>query len=936
MSWFSLFFQRKLAVRATMLFAGALLIIMGGGMALLTVIYLHAIDEIEDEQIKQANNQAQHALQLSLSEMTRRSEDWSSWDETYHLLIQGDPDFKQRNLTPATLLSNDVDLMIFLDRTGHYREGAQLSQDHSQSSAPSPDLLAQLLGPNGVTPMLQARVKEPETVLSALSGLLTLQNIPHLISMTPVLTSTQQGPVAGWMIWGRRLPDFFPARYQPMLPAETRLLLPGDPTIPSTVPTMLAQAIDEVVLQYQPKRLLAYSQIRDLHQAEIALLSVQAPRALHQGGLLSIQIWLMASLVLGSLLLVCFYRLFHNQVSGRFTLLERGLTQVRQAQHLTPFPLPGQDEIAQVSHIIAQLQYSRRLSEQAHQEMEQQFSALFEGASVGMALLIDERLQSINQPLVHLLGYDYPSQLEGQHWSTLFSSQNEQDPFSLTHFKECMGQNSDAFEWEFVGRAGWRVPCEVNLIPLASNQQTGWLIAARDITERKNNEHTIYRLSHYDALTGLLNRHQLLTQINGYLASRDQQLDAPFALLHLDLAHFKLINETFGHAMGDVLLQLIAERLSHHFTEPWLARIAGDEFVLFLPHMEHGLQPLRMAKECLQLIANSAHLQQTELSVCCTIGIVIGSIPFHSAEEILQAADFTLNRAKQRHRPIALFTRRLQQESMRLTLIKRDLPQAIRNNQLQLFFQPIVDVTSQQIVAMEALARWPHPDVGFIPPAQFIPFAEESQLIIELGLWVLQQASALGANLNKERQVLGLPPLQIHVNLSARHLSSHTLLPTLQQILQESGMQPEQLCIEITESMLLEQPREAVQRMHRIKQLGINLALDDFGTGYSALNTLCHYPLDVVKLDRSFVLRLMEGRQGELLVRAIINMAHDLELDIVAEGVETGQQQQKLAALGIREIQGYFYHAPMPASALFALCLPQESAANAMSSTKQP
>ena len=859
--------------------------------------------------------------------MAGRSEDWSSWDESYRLLIHGDADFKRRNLNSATLLSNDVDLMIFLDRRGNYHEGAQLSADHSETQAPTLALLSQLLGPQGLAPMLQARIKEPEKSYPPLSGLLTLQTIPHLISLTPVLTSTQQGPIAGWMIWGRRLPDFFPARYQPILPAATELLLPGDPAMPHALLAQQEQASDGVVLIHQEEQMLAYSQIRDIQQRAIAQLLVHAPRTLHQGGRLSIKIWLITSLLLSILLLALFYRLFHKQVSGRFTLLEQGISQVKQEHSPSPFPMAGQDEIAQVSHIIAQLQYSRQLSEKARLEMEQQFLALFQGASVGMVLLIDEQLQSINQTLVHLLGYDHPNQLEGQHWSTLFSSQTANDPYSLDHFKHLMAQNSGTFEWEFVGYSGWRVPCEVNLIPLETTRQTGWLITARDITERKNSEHTIYRLSHYDALTGLLNRHQLLTKINHYLMSHDWQVDAPFALLHLDLAHFKLINETFGHAMGDALLQLIAERLGRHFTEQWLARIAGDEFVIFLPKIDHTLQPLRMAKECQQLIATSARIQQAELSISATVGIVIGSIRFQCAEEILQAADFTLSRAKLDHHPIRLFTRRRQLESIRLTLIKRDLPQAIRNNQLQLFFQPIVDVTSQQIVAMEALARWPHPDEGYIPPTQFIPFAEESQLIIELGLWVLQQACAMGADLNRKRQAVGLPPLQIHVNLSARHLSSHALLPMLQQIVQESGIEPTQLCIEITESMLLEQPREAVQRMHRLKQLGIRLALDDFGTGYSALNTLCHYPLDVVKLDRSFVLRLMEGKQGELLVRAIINMAYDLQLAVVAEGVETELQRSKLMALGIQEIQGYYYHAPMPAPALFALCLPQTTSA---------
>jgi EAL domain-containing protein (putative c-di-GMP-specific phosphodiesterase class I) len=247
------------------------------------------------------------------------------------------------------------------------------------------------------------------------------------------------------------------------------------------------------------------------------------------------------------------------------------------------------------------------------------------------------------------------------------------------------------------------------------------------------------------------------------------------------------------------------------------------------------------------------------------------------------------------------------------------LPHAIRNDHLIAYFQPIVDAQHGRMVGIEALARWNHPEQGFISPAKFIPIAEEGPLILELGEKILFQACHIGHQLNQNRQAAGLSPLLIHVNLSARHFASHTLLPTLEETLRITQMPPEQLAIEITETMLLESPRESIRRMQRIKQLGIHLALDDFGTGYSALNTLCQYPIDVVKLDRSFVLRLMEGKQGELLVRAIINMARDLGLDVIAEGVETQAQQQRLCALGIREIQGFYYYRPMSAGDLMAL-----------------
>ena len=212
--------------------------------------------------------------------------------------------------------------------------------------------------------------------------------------------------------------------------------------------------------------------------------------------------------------------------------------------------------------------------------------------------------------------------------------------------------------------------------------------------------------------------------------------------------------------------------------------------------------------------------------------------------------------------------------------------------------------------------RWQHPELGFIPPGRFVPIAEADHLVLELGEKVLQMACRAGVSLNQCRTNRGLPPLLIHVNLSARHFGSPTLIPLLEETLRQTGMPASQLALEITETTLLESPREAIRRMHTIRQMGIHLALDDFGTGYSALNTLSDYPIDVVKLDRSFMLRLTAGPQGELLVRAIINMARDLGMEVIAEGVETEAQRDKLLALGIREIQGWLYYRPMSIEAL--------------------
>jgi diguanylate cyclase (GGDEF)-like protein/PAS domain S-box-containing protein len=905
----------KLSTRATWLFAGGLLVIMGGSLCVLSLFFLHSIGQIEQDNISRSNQQARETISLKLNDMATRSMDWAYWDETYQLLTQGDSEFAARNLTAESLRTNDVDLMVFLDRQGQLREAVTLSASGVQIQPLGTRRWQELNASEAIGSQLESMRQRPNVDTKPLSGIIALQGEPYLIAVTPVLNSLYQGPVAGWMIWGRRIRAFFPFQFQRILATDAQLLPvqlsshPGEPT-----PT----SVGEIEIRTHDDRIQASSPLWDLNHHVVGIIQVTAQRTLHQGAQLSLLVLFVLNLLGSLLLLLLFLRLFRKHVSERFSLLENGIKQLVQANWTTQLQIEGQDEISLASKIINQLVESKQLSRLALDDIEQKFAALYDNATVGILMVHDHHILNLNETALHMLGYEQQNELLGKPFSDLFPPASPQERYSLARFTQMLALGHRMVEWEFVGHSGWRVPCELNLATLAHTADPGWLITIRDITDRRNSESKIKRLSLYDNLTGLLNRYQLQALLQGDLDRRGSDASY-FALLYIDIAHFKNINDTFGHSTGDYLLREIAARLSRHLSEQILARVAGDEFVLYLPHIRDFYQPMRLASRIQAWIAEPFQQDESELAVSACLGIVIGSNEFTSAEDVLRCADYALNQSKHHPRQLKLFTSRLYQEALLSTLIKRDLAHAIRNDHLVAYFQPIVDARNGAMVGIEALARWNHPEQGFISPGLFIPIAEEGNLILELGEKILLQACHLGQQLNQNRQAQGLPPLLIHVNLSARHFASPSLLPKLEETLRITQLPASQLAIEITESMLIESPRESIRRMQRIKQLGIHLALDDFGTGYSALNTLCQYPIDVVKLDRSFVLRLMEGKQGELLVRAIINMARDLGLDIIAEGVETQAQQQRLSALGIREIQGFYYYRPMSPDALLAL-----------------
>lgn len=435
-------------------------------------------------------------------------------------------------------------------------------------------------------------------------------------------------------------------------------------------------------------------------------------------------------------------------------------------------------------------------------------------------------------------------------------------------------------------------------------QVVGTAGVARDITGRKQAEARIRYLAEHDALTDLPNRTLLNTRLAEAIAHSVGE-QAQMALLFLDLDHFKNINDSLGHELGDKLLQQVAERLGQMLDErDTISRPGGDEFAILLAHCGDAAMIGRIAQRLLDGVAQPFLVDGHELVLSASIGISV--YPYDGADlgTLMKNADAALFTAKAAGRNnYQFFTAEMNARVFERLSLENSLRKALGRKELVLHYQPQVEVKSGRLVGFEALLRWRHPDMGLISPARFIPIAEETNLILPIGEWVLAEACfQLMA-----WQAQGLPATSVAVNLSAVQFRQRNLVDIVARVLAESGLPPERLELEITESLLMEDTERAIQVLHDLKALGVRLSLDDFGTGYSSLSYLKRFPLDKIKIDQSFVRDLTRDPGDAAIIQAIIAIASKLGMGVIAEGVETREQLDYLNRHDCPEVQGFLF-----------------------------
>ena len=449
---------------------------------------------------------------------------------------------------------------------------------------------------------------------------------------------------------------------------------------------------------------------------------------------------------------------------------------------------------------------------------------------------------------------------------------------------------------------GGRVLERVTLPQCSRGKTIGRVYSFRDISERLEANRRIETLSHTDALTGLPNRRTLLSRID-YALALAQREGVPFSLLFLNLDRFKHINDTLGHGMGDRVLIEVAERLLLTLRQvDTIARLGADEYVLLI-HQADAAGAEGGARRVLDAMQRPFTLDDLNFTVTCSVGISLHPGDGSTADEMLQAADAAMNEARESGRAGFRFHQARAEGTSKLrTRMKLDhaMRQALASGRFRLHYQPQVDLKSGEIVGAEALIRWRDPELGDVPPVEFIPVAERSGFIVSIGSWVLRQAVQQAALWREQgRQLL------MSINVSALQFQQADFVDSVARALAEVGLEPQWLELELTESILIQDAQEALHRLQALAELGVKLAIDDFGTGYSSLAYLKRFPIGRLKIDRSFIQGLPSDESDAGIVRAIANMARALRLELIAEGVETEAQRQFMLQVGCEQYQGF-------------------------------
>jgi diguanylate cyclase (GGDEF)-like protein/PAS domain S-box-containing protein len=522
-------------------------------------------------------------------------------------------------------------------------------------------------------------------------------------------------------------------------------------------------------------------------------------------------------------------------------------------------------------------------------------------------------IEYANPAFERITGYD-PREIIGQDCRFLHGPDDDQE--GLSSIRQALAGNLEASvvvrNYRKDGSLFWN-QLFVAPVPNAQGQTTHHIGVINDVTDLMNYQEQLEYQANYDSLTRLPNRVLLRDRLQHAIEAARRR-DTKIAVVFMDLDGFKNVNDSLGHSVGDRLLAVIAERLARSArTSDTVARHGGDEFVVVLPDLTDEAGLIAWMERTRAAISEPVMLDDTELYVGCSMGASLFPQDGDDAETVMKKADLAMYRAKEMGRNNYQFY----QPEMNATVgarmnLERRLRRALRDGEFLLHYQPQVDMATGAIVGIEALVRWRDPEQGLVSPASFIPVAEESGLIGPLSEWVLREA----CRQNKAWQDAGLPPARVSVNLSARHFQQRDIARLVTAVLAETGLEPRYLELELTESAIMKNAEEAVMMLSELSGLGIGIAIDDFGTGYSSLSYLKRFPVHRLKIDRSFVADIGSSDDDATITSAIIALAHSLELQVIAEGVETSAQHEFLRERDCDEMQGYLFSRPMPQEAI--------------------
>jgi diguanylate cyclase (GGDEF)-like protein/PAS domain S-box-containing protein len=599
---------------------------------------------------------------------------------------------------------------------------------------------------------------------------------------------------------------------------------------------------------------------------------------------------------------------FRQALDGKATAYECSIFDKAGSQReisVTNIPIYVNEKITGVYTIIKDITQHKKAQIDL-MEAEAKYRSLIENSLVGVYILQDGKIVYVNPRLCEMSGYRF-DELYGlgindfiYHEDLPLVNEN-----ILKRFNNETG--SVTYEYRAIRKDKSVITLELFGSKIVYNGRDAIIGTVIDITERNNNEKMIKHMAYHDQLTDLPNRYLLREKLNQAIKN-SRNNNQKFALLFLDLDRFKAINDTMGHEIGDKVLVETAERLKACVSQnDIISRYGGDEFSILLPNSDEQ-RAGEVAQKVITSLSEPFLIYHHEFVVTPSIGITVFPAHGESFGTLIKNADLAMYHAKSLGKNnFQFFTDELNEKAQHELDLEVNLRKALEQYQFELYYQPQFNIKTNQICGAEALMRWIHPEKGIIPPAAFIPLAEETGLIIPMGEWAIRTA----CQENKKWQMAGYPPITVSVNISAKQFFHSNLVEIVQSALLETELEPKYLELEITESITMN-VEHSISTLLELKEIGVKISIDDFGTGYSSLNYLKRLPIDKLKIDQSFIRECPNDVNSNTLVRTIIVMAHLLKLQVKAEGVETQDQISFLLDQGCKEAQGYFFSKPIP------------------------
>lgn len=810
------------------------------------LIFLKDFSNIEKKSVTQDVNDIINALDRELLNISAINIDWANWDDTCSFIDNKNKTFMDANLTNESFINLQLNFMIFIDNNNKiiFSKGFNL-ENQTVENIPIYIIDYILSNPS---------ISTHTSTKSNMHGIVTISDTHIAISSSPIITSLKQGPIKGTLVMGK----YINHKFINQLSEITGLSVTLNPLDTTRFPFNSYEEI--IVKPLDNNSILGYTVIKDLYENPSFILSIHSSREIYTKALNSRFYFTFFLFISCLILCIVSLKLLDKTVLNRTIEQEVLLNTIpaliyykdNSLKYITGNELFSSVFNIKKDEIRGKTDFEFFPKEQAEIIREQDFSIL----SSGIPKLNIER------------------QITLPNGSNIWTSTSKSP---------------------YVGQDG---------------KIKGMVGVTIDNTDYKLAEDKIQYLAFYDQLTNLPNRilfNAIVTKsILDLNKNKDRRL---LAILYMDLDKFKLINDTLGHATGDEFLQIISSRILKCICgNAVLSRLGGDEFALLIKvNTKDELHTL--CEKITEAVKQPWGINGYELSVTISIGIVLYPTDAEDINTLLKCADIAMYRAKEQGRNhYEFYTSTLSTKAEEELSLESSLLNALKNGEFELYYQPQFDAKDKKLVGVEALIRWNHPKLGILPPSKFISYAEDSDLIIPIGEWVIKEACTQA----KRWQQNGLHPIPVSVNLSFKQFQQKNLISKISSILKDTGLSSQYLQIEITESMAMQNPEYTLKALHSLKSMGIKIALDDFGTGYSSLSYLKRFPIDKLKIDKSFIKDIGINKEDSEIVKIIISLAHKLNIATIAEGVETEEHLNFLRGENCDEIQGYLLGKPMP------------------------